>query len=56
MANSQDTLMTIAEELTTIKKLLVVALLNSGVSQQKLAESLGVNQSSISRMMSKRGK
>ena len=47
----------VAEELETIRKLLVVAILNMpGMSQEKLAKALGVAQSSISRMLSRKGR
>ena len=43
----------VVDELATIRKLLVVAILNMpGMSQGKLAKALGINQSSISRMLS----
>jgi predicted transcriptional regulator len=45
-----DSLNTIAEELTMVRKLLVFALLNSGVSQEKLAAALGVSQATVSRL------
>ena len=57
-----DALTTIAEELTMVRKLAVFALLNSGVSQEKLAAALGVSQATVSRLsgggakQSRRGK
>jgi predicted transcriptional regulator len=47
----------VLEELSTIRKLLVIAILNTpDMSQGKLADALGVNQSSISRMLSSKKK
>ncbi len=45
-----DSLATIAEEITMVRKLAVFALLNSGVSQEKLAAVLGVSQPTVSRL------
>ena len=39
------------KELQDIKRLLVLGLVRSGVSQEHVAKALGVNQSSISRML-----
>lgn len=50
----QPTLQMIADELVTIRKLLVFALLDSGISQDKLATAMGVSQSFISRMLTVR--
>ena len=52
MPDSSDVL----SELATIRKLLIIALLHNGMSQEKLAKALGVNQSSISRMLSSKAK
>lgn len=49
MARETD-LTQIADELTAIKRLLIVALLQNGMSQRDVATALGVNQSSVSRM------
>jgi predicted XRE-type DNA-binding protein len=49
MAESGDQ---IVQELALIRKLLIIAILNSGMSQEKLAKALDVNQSSISRVFS----
>lgn len=38
------------KELQDIKRLLILGLLKSGTAQLEIAKSLGVNQSSISRM------
>jgi predicted XRE-type DNA-binding protein len=40
----------ILRELEDIKRLVLLALLRSGISQADVAKALGVNQSSISRM------
>jgi predicted transcriptional regulator len=45
----------VVEELQSIKRLLALGLLKSGSSQADLANALGVNQSSISRMFPKTG-
>ena len=45
-----DPLATIAEEITMVRKLMVFALLNSGVSQEKVAGALGVSQATVSRL------
>ena len=45
-----DSLATIAEEITMVRKLVVFALLNSGVSQEKVAGALGVSQATVSRL------
>lgn len=50
MAEKRDA---VADELAMIRRLLVIVVVNMpGMSQLKLAKSLGVNQSSISRMLS----
>ena len=41
------------EELQRIRKLLIFALLKSGASQSDIASALGMDQSSVSRMLSK---
>ena len=41
------------EELEAIKKLFIMILLKNGVSQLEIANALGVNQSTISRMVPK---
>jgi predicted transcriptional regulator len=41
----------VVEELINIKKLLMFGLLRSGASQLEIAKALGVNQSSVSRML-----
>lgn len=38
------------DELVSIKKLLIVALVRSGLSQTEVATALGVNQTTVSRM------
>jgi predicted transcriptional regulator len=43
------------EELTTIRKLLVLALLRSGMTQTELGAALGVHRTQIGRMFSKGG-
>lgn len=40
-------------ELEQIKKLFILVLLKSGMSQSEIGNALGVNQSTISRMMPK---
>lgn len=45
-----DSLVTIAEEITMVRKLMVFALLNSGVSQEQVASTLGVSQATVSRL------
>ena len=45
-----DSLVTIAEEVTMVRKLMVFSLLNSGVSQEKVANALGVSQATVSRL------
>jgi len=45
-----DPLATIAEEIAMLRKLAVFALLNSGVSQEKVAGALGVSQATVSRL------
>lgn len=45
-----DPLATIAQEIVMLRKLAVFALLNSGVSQDKLAGALGLSQATISRL------
>jgi hypothetical protein len=43
----------VLSELTTIKRLLLFALLKNGANQREIAIALGVNQSQISRMFSR---
>lgn len=43
----------IADELVTIRKLLVIALLNSGMTQEELGAALGVHGTTIGRMFPK---
>jgi predicted transcriptional regulator len=38
-------------ELTAIKRLMMLALLKSGVTQKEIAVALGVDQSQVSRML-----
>ncbi|HXM39456.1 MAG TPA: helix-turn-helix domain-containing protein [Gemmatimonadales bacterium] len=45
----------IVVELVVIKKLLVYALLENGMSQEAVAAALGTNQSTVSRMFGKGG-
>jgi predicted XRE-type DNA-binding protein len=45
----------VLRELEDIKHLLLLGLLRSGVSQAEVAKTLGVNQSSISRMFPRAG-
>jgi predicted transcriptional regulator len=45
-----DPLPIIAEEIIMVRKLAVFALLNSGVSQEKVASALGVSQATVSRL------
>ena len=45
-----DPIRTIADEIVMVRKLIVFALLNSGVSQEKVAQALGVSQATISRL------
>lgn len=42
-----------AKELVTIRKLLIVALLNSGLTQDELGAALGVHGTTIGRMFPK---
>lgn len=46
-------LTSISKNLEIIKKLMIFQLIEKGVSQTRLAEALGVNQSTISRMLPK---
>jgi predicted transcriptional regulator len=46
-----DPFATIAEEIVMVRKLMVFSLVNSGVSQEKLASALGVSQATISRLV-----
>lgn len=46
-------LLAVAEDL---KRLLVLALLKQGVPQSEIAKALGLNQSSVSRLLSKKAK
>lgn len=48
---NDDPLMTIAEEVSLVRKLAMFALLNSGVSQERLAGALGVSQATVSRLI-----
>lgn len=45
----EESLKVIAEEVAMIRKLAVFALQNSGVSQEKIANALGISQATISR-------
>jgi len=54
MANDAD-ITRLTEELIAIKRRLVYALLENGVSQEAVAAALGMNQSSVSRMFGKGG-
>jgi predicted transcriptional regulator len=45
----------IVRELGYIRRLLILQLLRSGVSQAEIATALGVNQSSVSRMFPQQG-
>ena len=45
----------VVKELVAIKKLLVYALLQNGMSQEAIASSLDMNQSNVSRMFGKGG-
>jgi len=44
----------IVDELVAIKKLLIKALMHNGISQEAVADALGTNQSTVSRMFTKR--
>ncbi len=44
----------IVDELVAIKKLLIKGLMHNGMSQEAVAEALGTNQSTVSRMFTKR--
>ena len=44
------------EELRAIKKLLILLLLKNKVGQEEIAKTLGVDQSSVSRMVTPRNK
>jgi len=44
----------IVDELVAIKKLLIKALMQNGMSQDTVADALGTNQSTVSRMFAKR--
>ena len=48
----QSELARIAEELREIKRLIIVAMMKTGVSQRELGNALGRDQSAISRMLS----
>lgn len=48
---SDASLAAIVDELRMIKLLLAAGLLHSGLSQAELAATLGINQSTISRML-----
>jgi predicted transcriptional regulator len=52
MAKSSNSGDPVLAELTSIKRLLVFALLKSGASQEQVAGALGVDQSAVSRMFS----
>jgi len=52
MAKPSDNNDPVLAELTSIKRLLVFALLKSGSSQEQVAGALGVDQSAVSRMFS----
>ena len=43
----------IEEELESIKRLMIFALLNQGHSQAKIAAAMGTSQASISRLMNR---
>ncbi len=45
----------IVDELVAIRKLLVYALVENGMSQEAVAAALGTNQSTVSRMFGKGG-
>ena len=47
--NGQETNL-LLEELTSVKKLLVLELLRGGASQHQVASALGIDQSQVSRM------
>ena len=51
MANSDKTEDPLLLELGDIKRLLILQLLVQGVSQDQVARALGVNQSTISRLV-----
>lgn len=46
-----DSLEVIAQEVTMIRKLMVFSLLSSGVSQERVANALGVSQATVSRLV-----
>ncbi len=46
----------VSSELQDIKKLLILALLQAGVSQEKIAAALAVNQSTVSRLLAPEAK
>jgi IS30 family transposase len=48
-----DRLDAISKNLEIIKRLMIFQLLERGISQSRLGEALGVNQSTISRMIPK---
>lgn len=48
-----DKLDSIAKNIEAIKRLMIFQLLEKGLSQGRIAEALGVNQSTISRMLPK---
>jgi len=45
-----------ADAVNDIRKLLIFALMRSGASQAQIAEALGINQSSVSRLFAKNKK
>lgn len=51
MKDNEETLDKISLELVSIRRLMLFALMRGGASQSELAETLGVSQSSISRMI-----
>ncbi len=46
----EELLRKISDDLDAIKRLMIFNLLNDGISQAKVAESIGTSQASISRM------
>jgi len=42
----------VLKELQDIKRLIIIALINGGLPQDKVATALGINQSTISRLLS----
>lgn len=47
---ADDSLTVLVQEVVMIRKLMVFSLLNSGISQENVANALGVSQPTVSRL------